>query len=272
MRSRPGGTDPPSDRAWRAHQGLGSRRVRIVAFGAAFALHVIAFLLYPSVIRSLRPEGVAFPSASSSGAFSGPVALRLIEIDETLDLDSPEQPEEIEEIEEPEADADAPVIVGIPIGELVPPAPSAAQRLRPNLTDARLWAEPPPEFYELTLEEREELLLSSRIVEWYDSVALVRAAEDRLTDWTFRDSNGGRWGIADGKIYLGDVALPLPLSFGTPVGRRDETARRVWEFEEIARQSQRYLIEESWKERAAAIRARRDRERATAKPDTTRGR
>jgi hypothetical protein len=74
--------------------------------------------------------------------------------------------------------------------------------------------------------------------------------------------------VADGKIYLGDIALPLPLNFGVPVGKRDETARRVWEFEEIERQNQRYLIEQSWKERAAAIRARRDRERAAARGDT----
>jgi hypothetical protein len=146
----------------------------------------------------------------------------------------------------------------------VPPAPTAAERLRPNLTDARLWAEPPPEFYELTLEQREELLLSARIVEWYDSVALVRAAEGRLTDWTFRDGSGGRWGVADGRMYLGDVSVPLPLNFGTPVGKRDEVNRLLWEYEEISRQSQRFLIEESWKERAAAIRARRDRERAAA--------
>ena len=119
--------------------------------------------------------------------------------------------------------------------------------------------------FELSLEQREELLLSNRIVAWYDSVSIARAAEDRLTDWTFTDSNGGRWGVADGKIYLGDVALPLPLSFGTPVGPGNVQARRVWEFEEIERQSQRYLIEQTWKERAEAIRARRDRERAAAR-------
>ena len=168
-----------------------------------------------------------------------------------------------------EADAERPEIQGIRIGELLPPPNNAADRLRPNLTDARLWAAPPPEFFELSIDQREELLVSERIVAWYDSVAIARAAEDRLTDWTFTDSKGGRWGVADGKIYLGDIALPLPLNFGTPVGHRDIAARRVWEFEEIERQSQRYLIEQSWKERAAAIRARRDRERTAARGDTT---
>jgi hypothetical protein len=58
------------------------------------------------------------------------------------------------------------------------------------------------------------------------------------------------------------------LNFGTPVGKRDETNRRVWEWDEIQRQSQRFLIEEAWKERAAATRARRDRERAAVRVDT----
>ena len=151
----------------------------------------------------------------------------------------------------------------------MPPGPSAAERLRPRLVDARFWARPPAEFWELPVELREELILSSRIVSWYDSVSVARAAEDRLTDWTFTDSKGGRWGVADGRIYLGDIVVPVPLFFAAPVGKRDFNARRIWEFEEIERQSQRFLIEESWKERSAAIRVRRDRERAAAR-DTIR--
>lgn len=199
----------------------------------------------------------------------GSVVLRLIDIDESANAERPEEPEEIEEVEAPEASTDNPVLQRIPSIILVPPGPTPAERFMPNLGDARLWVEPPPEFYELTLEEREELLLADRIVEWYDSVALVRAAEERLTDWTFRDSDGKRWGVSDGRIYLGDIALPLPLSLGTPVGKREETNRRLWEFEEISRQSQRYLIEQTWKERSAAIRARKDRERAAERADTT---
>ncbi|MDA0329827.1 MAG: hypothetical protein O2958_12565 [Gemmatimonadetes bacterium] len=198
--------------------------------------------------------------------------MRLIEIDEALDAERPEDPDDIEEVEAPVAAVEAPVIVSIPTGSLVPPAPTAAELLRPNLEDARLWAELPAELFDLTMEEREELLLSASIVAWYDSLALAGAAEDRLTDWTFRDSKGGRWGISEGKIHLGDITLPLPLNFGVPVGKRDEIARRMFEWDEINRQSQRYLIEQSWKERAAAIRARRDRERALARGDTIGGR
>lgn len=272
MRSRPDGTPSPSDRAWQDSRGLGSRRVRVTALAVAVAAHVIAFLLYPVVARTFRPDTVEFVTSTDDGPVQGSVILRLIDIEERPDAERPEDPDEIEQLSSPEADAVAPVLEGIPLGELVPPGLTAAERLRPNLSEARLWTDLPPEFFELTFEQREELLLSSRIVEWYDSLAIARAAEERFTDWTFRDSNGGRWGISDGQIHLGSITLPLPVNFGAPVGKRDEYARRIFEFEEIQRQSQRYLIETSWKERAAAIRVRRDKERAAARPDTTRSR
>ncbi|MCH7991057.1 MAG: hypothetical protein IIC35_01390 [Gemmatimonadetes bacterium] len=269
MRSRPSGADFDSDRARQTRSGRGALRVRLVAAGLSIALHAIGFLMYPSIVRNLRSDADPLSLSTTTRPLRGPVVLRLIDIDVRPDLERPENPEEIEEVAAPEAEAEAPIIEAIPLGGLVPPGPTAAERLRPHLQDARLWTELPPEFYELTMEQREELLLSSRIVEWYDSLALVRAAEDKLTDWTYRDGQGGRWGIADGKIYLGDISIPMPLSFGVPVGKRDETAQRVWVFEEIARQSQRFLLEQTWKERAAAIRIRRDRERAAARPDTT---
>lgn len=262
MQSRPGGTDSTQDRAWLNGRGLGSRRVRLWAFGISVAVHLVAIVLYMSVGAILRPDSSAFPLPSDAGSEEGVEVMNVIVLDEDQEPDRPEEPTELEEVVAPSADARPPVIPGLPPGELVPPGPTAAERLRPNLRDTRLWADLPPEFYELSLEEREELLLSARIEEWYDSVTAAQGAEDRLTDWTVRDGGGGRWGVADGRIYLGDIDLPLPLNFGTPVGKRDEVNRRLWEFDELSRQSQRYLIEESWKERSAAIRARRDRERA----------
>lgn len=271
MESRPDGAESSADRAWRDGRGLGSRRVRLVATAVSVAVHVVAIVLYTSFVDVLRPETAAFPLPTDSEAEEGLDVIRLVEIDEQP-VEAPDEPEELDEIEVAEVDARPPRLPGPAVGELIPPGPSAADRLRPRLRDPRLWARLPDEFYELTLEEREEILLAGRIAEWYDSLAAVAAAEDRLTDWTFRDGEGGRWGVADGKIYLGDVALPLPLSFGTPVGKRDATNYRLWEFDEIERQSQRFLIEQTWQERAAAIRARRDRERAAAQPDTTGGR
>jgi hypothetical protein len=269
MQSRPGGAEDDEDRAWQDSRGLGSSRTRVSAFGISLAVHVIAILLYTTVVTVMRPDAVLFPVDSDDEVEEGVVLIQLIDIDPD-DPDRPDEPQEIEDVVAAEENVRPPFIPSPVIGELVPPGPTAAERLRPNLIDARIWAEPPPEFYALTIDEREELLLSHRIVEWYDSVALARSAEARLTDWTFRDSKGGRWGVADGRIYLGDLELPLPLNFGTPVGKRDETAYRMWEFDEIQRQSQQFLIEQNWKERSQAIRERRDRERAAARPDTTR--
>lgn len=265
MQSRPGGTDPTQDRAWRDSRGLGSRRARAWAFGLSVLAHVVGILLYSTIADVLRPGAPDFPTPSGAESEQGLEVIRLIDIDESADADRPDEPEEIDDVVAPQAEARVPTLEELPGGELVPPGPTAAERLRPNLRDARLWAELPEEFYELTLEQQEELLVSARIVEWYDSLAAAEGLDERLSDWTFTDSDGGRWGFADGKLYLGDVALPFPVNFGTPVGKRDAVARRLFEFEEISRQSQRFLIEESWKERAAAIRARRDRERAAAR-------
>ena len=266
MDKRPVAEGWTRNRAWLDSRGLGSSRLRIFAFSASVAAHALAILVYTSVSAILQPDTSIPLIETDRPSQQRTPLIRLIDI---IPLVRPEDPEELAELEAGAANAQRPEIQGIRLGELLPPPNNAADRLRPNLVDARLWAAPPPEFFELSLEQREELLVSNRIVAWYDSVSIAKAAEDRLTDWTFTDSKGGRWGVADGKIYLGDVALPLPLSFGTPVGRRDIEARRVWEFEEIERQSQRYLIEQSWKERAEAIRARRDRERAGARADTS---
>lgn len=267
MDLRPDGASA-EDRAWQDSRGLGSRRVRLIATGVSVAAHVIAIVLYTSFADVLKPDNATFRVPTETESEQGIDVIRLVDLDDEP-IEAPEEPEELIELEAAAADARPPRLPGPLVGELVPPGPTAAERLRPNLQDPRLWARLPDEFYELTIDEREELLLAGRIAEWYDSLAAVAAAEARLTDWTFRDGEGGRWGVADGKIYLGDVALPLPLAFGTPVGKRDAVNYRLWEFEEIERQSQRFLIEENWRERAAAIRARRDRERAAARPDTS---
>jgi len=271
MRLRPDGGDPSTDRAWPNGRGLGTPRVQVAAFTISIVIHLVGIALYSSFMDVLRPDSAAFPIPADARVEQGLDVIRLVEIDEDA-LDRPEEPEEVERIVAAPADARAPRLPGPRVGEILPPGPTAAERLRPQFTDARLWARLPPEFYELTLKEQEELLLSDRIVAWYDSLALAQAAEDRFTDWTVRDGSGGRWGVADGKIYLGGLTLPLPINFGVPVGKRDEVRQLLWEFDEIERQSQRYLIEQSWKERAEAIRKRRDRERAAEQPDTTRRR
>lgn len=271
MNSRPGDTDDPSDRAASARPGLGSRRIVWSAFAASVLLHLFAIFVYPYLFERLGPTGPLFlpPTTASE---QGVQVIQLLDIDPTPEPEQPDEPEEIEELEQPTEEAAAPVIPGLPGIGLVPLGPSLAERLRPRFADARLWRVLPDEFFELTLEQREELVLAGRLTAWLDSAAIAQAAEDALTDWTYTDSDGGRWGISPGKIHLGDITLPLPVNFAAPVGKRDETAQLVWQWEEIMRQAARAEVEMSWRERAEAIRARRDAERVVEPPDTTRRR
>jgi len=270
MNSRPGEATEHPDRAGSPRSGLGPPWVVRTAFGLSVVIHVLAVILYPLMFERLGPDGPIFlpPTAIEP---QGVEVIRLIDL-APPETETPEEPDEIEEVAEPVEEAEAPALEGVTVIEIVPLGPTAAERLRPRLADGRLWRPLPPEFYELTLEQREELLVADRLTAWLDSAAVARAAEEALTDWTFTDGNGGRWGISPGKIHLGDVTLPLPLNFGTPVGKRDENAKLVWQWEEIMRQAARADVEITWRERAEAIRARRDAERAQARPDTTRSR
>ncbi len=271
MDHRAGGARPPSDRAAGPRRsGLASRRAVTTSFAIAALLHLLVLVLYPVVERRLLSEDGPFPFLAPTGSDQGVQVMRLIEIDPTPDVQEPEEPDEIEEIEEPEETPLLPEIEGLPTGGFAPLPPSGAERLRVRLVDPRLWVLDDPAFTELTLEEREELILAGRIEDWYDSVLAAQAAEAALTDWTYTGSDGKRWGISPGKIHLGDLTLPLPFEFGTAVGLRDEASRRTWQWEEITRQGQRAETQESWRDRAEAIRERRDQERAAA-PDTIRG-
>jgi hypothetical protein len=269
MDIRAGDHDPTSGRVASGRSGLGSPRLVRRAFGVSVAIHVLAVLAYPAISRRISPEGVAFPFPSVSGSPDGIEVIQIVEVDIPEDVERPDDPEEIARVETATVSVQGPSLgdpttVDLPARGLTP-----AERLRPRLTDRRLWAPLPPEFSELTLEQREELLLAGRLAAWQDSVDAAAAAAAALTDWTFEDGNGGRWGVADGKIYLGDLAIPFPLAFDAPYGQRDF----MWQWDEIARQGAQAAVQETVRERLEAIRARRDRERererAAAQPDTT---
>ena len=120
---------------------------------------------------------------------------------------------------------------------------------------------------ELSLEQRLDLDLAARILQYQDSVEAVIAMGSTSTDWTYTDSEGKRWGVTPGAIHLGDITIPLPnFSLGSSKVAEQREVMRVWDA--MQRQAARAMIQDSWKDRAQAIRARRDRERA--RPDTIR--
>ena len=269
MEDRAGGREPTPDRVTQRRSGLGSRPVVRAAFGASVAVHVLAVLAYPALSRRIDPGGVAFPFAAGAGQPQGVEVIELVEVDVVEDLERPEDPEEIERVEAAPVEIQRPALAVSPGAvELPLPGLTPAERLRPRLTDRRLWAPLPPEFSELTIEQREELLIAGRLQEWQDSVNAAAAAAAAWTDWTFEDADGGRWGVSERGLHLGDLTLPLP-QFEAPYGRRDY----MWQWNEIARQGAQAAVQESVRERMEAIRARRDaeraRERATPPADST---
>ncbi len=271
MEPQQGHTNRPDPGTGRVRSGLGSRRVVWMSFAVSIAIHVLVLGLYPTY-RTSEPENARLRGTTSTVSPAALQLLHLIEMARISDAERPDDPTEIKKIETSEQ-VPAPVILQRESGAELTPLPlTGAELLRPRLTDERVWRPIDPSLTELTLQQREELALRGRIADWADSLAAAQAAEARLTDWTYTDSEGKRWGVADGKIYLGDVVLPGTHLFGVPVGKRDEVAQRKWQWDEIMRQSARYDVEEAWSARQQAIQERRDRERADAQPDTMRSR
>ena len=252
------------------------RHATLVGLGVSAVLHVILILLYAVGLDRWGPTEAVVGVLSPSTSFSGMRVVRVVEIT------SPEPPlEVVEEQPEPEPALEAeaarpdvgPAEADAGDEEDVPSGPRAADVLRVRSSDDRLWREARPELYELTEVERMRLTLAGRLEEWADSVAAALAVENALTDWTTTDANGGRWGVSPGKIHLGDITLPMPFYFGGNSWQREQAARRAWEDQDILNGAASAAARASWRERAEAIRRRKDRERrdVEVQPDTTRG-
>lgn len=243
-----------------------------VGLAVSAVVHLWVLALYPRMAHVGDLEYVPRPLAAPAVQARGMQAIGIVPVEGIGVVPTPQEPVDLTPVPSPSpgAAARAPRI-GDPYGTgLVPPGPTEAERLRPRLLDRRVWAPLDREINDLTPEQRMELGLAGAIAEWQDSMSAAAEAQRALTDWTRTDAQGRRWGVADGQLHLGDVTLPLPFAFGTPVGRRDEIRQRQWEWEEITRGSATGELRDSWKDRAKAIRERRDRERAQARPDTSR--
>lgn len=255
-----------SSPAGRSRSGLGSRRVVWTAFAISAALHLWVIVVYPSLRRVEVESPVPFLVDIDTETPDGMEVIEVIEMSEE-DPERPEEPEAVESVEAPAVDPGAPEVGGLEEPVLVAPGPTAAERLRPNLQDERVWAPIPPERFELTVQQRLSLELATGILQYRDSVAAAIAQAEGGSDWTYTDGEGRKWGISPGAIHLGDITIPLPnFSFGASDPMAQREVMRVWN--EMQRQAGQTLMQDSWKERAQAIRARRDRERAAARPDT----
>ena len=248
------------------------RRALAVGIGASAALHISVIALYSVVITQWSPGETVLAVESRSGGFDDMRVVRVVELEPPdLTAEPPDEPSQpTAEIQLEVTDLGPPVPDGIDFDE-PPRGRRASEVLRVRSSDARLWREAMPELFELTDAERMQLELAGRLEEWTDSVAEVVAAELALTDWTFTDDEGRRWGISPGQLHLGDLTLPLPFYFRGNSWQRDLASRRAWEDQDILNGANVQALRSSWRERAEAIRRRRDRDRGEDPPasDTT---
>lgn len=142
-----------------------------------------------------------------------------------------------------------------------------AERLRAGQGDPRLWAPVAPDLVKPTPDEvlRMEVLFAVRAME--DSAMSEGEALRRAMDWTRTDSEGKKWGVQNGVVYLGGVPLPFPFVFGAPPDYNGDQAERAHRFGEIDRAAGTRAVQLTWKERLALMRLRREARRA-ADPDT----
>ena len=248
-----------------------SRRVRWVAAGISVATHAIVILVYPQLTPTRVPERAPVP-VFVPASLDGMRVVQLLELEEVTPTAAPEP--EVEPAPEPtqpelvdEADAAAVrVEVEAPAGD----PRTAAERLRPFMSNPEVWRPIDPELLALTLEERARFEMAAVLDLWIDSITTAEAARVAALDWTYRDADGGRWGFSPGKIHLGDLTLPLPFNFGPNPSRLNELRQRDWEWMELERGAVAAAVEQSWKERRRAIRERMDAERAAGRGDTIR--
>jgi len=270
-----GSVVPPSDGGTRSRSHDMAGRIVWISFGISALVHILAVVAYPLFARHLRPEQVAFPMRVSSGAPAlSPDLIRLLNISEQNEPEQPKPRERPKPIPRPVitptrptgqqesgASEESEAEEGTPL--------SAAERLRPHPKDARIWGSVDPALTRLSTEERMRLQLAGKLEEWRDSVYAADDAAAEALDWTYTDKSGKKWGVSPGQLHLGGLTLPLPFNFGTAPGNRDALNTRLEEWNEIRRGAAQGAIREGWKERAQAIRQRRDKERAAAKADTS---
>jgi hypothetical protein len=262
-------------------EARGSRASSIalsIVLHAALILLIRAYVWIPIVQKDQPVFHVfnldALPKESPVPVAAPPIA----EADAAPDLPEPAPltPTRIAqpaEDEEPLLTQPAIVPSGIPAsGEAVaPPNPAAvrgspAQRFQRRIVEPSLWVGPATAFpAPVTPEEAAAGRLATGIRSFNDSVAAAAAADERATDWTVKDKDGGRWGVSPGAIHIGSVTLPLPFGFSGPTGRREETADKMRTYAESNAQAKRLEMEETFESRAKALRARKDAERDSAR-------
>lgn len=268
---------PTDEERGRARTRATARRALALGIGVSALLHVVVVILYPGLLDRVPEARVtSAPSPQDLPVQGIEIITFREEEDEPVAEEEEPPPEIILELPEP-VESETPLALPTPVPPALPrPGEgaraaerddrqrTAAERLRPQMGDPRIWVPLDRSVLDLSDEERAEIYLRSMIRSWNDSVAVAVALSGNATDWTYTDDEGRRWGLSPGRLHLGDYSIPLPLSFQLPPGRRDEAMRRNWEIQDILRGVASAEVRASWAERAREIRERMDAERARA--------
>lgn len=271
----PPSSDEPSSRRPALGRSDRYRRTLFWAYGLSALLHVLVLIVYPRLFSGL-PETTLPGASAAEFQLQGIELLNLVEV--AADPAAPEPEPEPETERMPVPVQPAPRLLTPPAEARATeratprtdtePARTAAERLQPSTNDARLWQPIPDEIVALSPEQRAENLLYGRLQALNDSAAAAALRAARMTDWTYTDDEGNRWGVSPGKLHLGPVTLPLPFAFGLPAGASDDLLRGFAQDAEIRRAAGLLGVDESLEERNEAIR-RRAEERRRARPDTS---
>lgn len=134
--------------------------------------------------------------------------------------------------------------------------------LSPEYGDPRLAVTPQaiPE-RKLNEEERYRRHLESRIDGLNDSIAGEAAYQRGLQDWTFRDAQGRRWGVDNGRAVIGGRSVTLPRPASPPRDRDEEQRTERDQRREMDRQEEDVSRARHLRERARAIRERENERR-----------
>jgi hypothetical protein len=147
--------------------------------------------------------------------------------------------------------------------------------VQPRYGDPRVWRRPadvaPPT---KTHEQRLDSAFAVRFKQHQDSMAVIDGMR-KPGDWTVARADGSKWGVepagTDGgvqlpKLWLGRIAIPLPLSLPVRPGQleRERALRAITS--DVAQQSTRRLTEDEFRKAVKQIRVRKvgERSRQTA--------
>lgn len=143
-------------------------------------------------------------------------------------------------------------------------AGSTADRLHANGYDLRLWQAPGESPLDPTMSDHDRAMarIQGKLDAINDSVAALAEAAHRATDWTIKGKDGESWGITPGKLHLGKLTLPLPVSLGSMNSiQRAAAEKNQNDWAEIQRQADRASNRHTFDERVKAIRERKEKEK-----------